>query len=525
MTISTNDIIRASNERLNLATKLGKAKLDKLGADAVYGFGIDKQSRTQWEKQNADSMKLALQVTGIKNTPWEGASNIKFPLLTIGAIQFSARAYPSLISGYAPVKCRALGADPDGKKTERAARVSKHMSYQVLEEDEDWEAETDRSLMTVAIVGNTYKKSYFDPAKGRNVAEHVLAQDLIVGYYTKSLETCRRITHILNKHTSDIKTLQRKKIYRDVELPDAPIAEERDEMEQARDESQGVTPPSANEGKDYRILLEQHVWLDLDGDGVEEPYIMVVDKSSQVVLRLTPRIRNIEYASDKKIEQFKALNFFTKYGFIPSPDGGFMDLGLGALLSPLNESVNTIINQLVDSGTLNNLQSGFLGRGIRMKGGVTTFKPGEWKQLLSSGQDLRNGIIPLPTKEPSQVLFALLGTLVNYAERLSSTTDMMVGESPGQNQAATTTMAVVEQGMKVYTGIFKRLFRCMKEEFQKQYLLNREYLNPDFDIQTLIATEGKFTRKVWGLLSLELWQQEFHDKAQVYKKCNEKAKP
>jgi len=488
MALKTEQIIEAAAGHKNIVELLGAKTLDSIGADAVQGYTDDKLSRHEWETRNADAMRLALQVVSKKTTPWENASNVKFPLLTIGAIQFAARAYPSLVNGTAPVKCRALGSDPTGEKLQRAERIGRHMSYQLLEEDEDWEAETDRALMTLPIIGNTYKKSYFDPEKDHNVSEHVLVHNLVVDYYTKSLDTCRRITHVMEKHISDIKTSQRMELYADVDLANSGQIAEPDDLQRAKDDSQGVTPPERSESG-YRVILEQHTWLDLDDDGIEEPYILVVDKDTRKVLRITSRIRSAVYTPDEKVAKFFADSMFTKYGFIPSPDGGFMDLGFGSLLGPLNESVNTLINQLIDSGTLNNLQSGFLGRGIRVKGGATKFKPGEWKTLLSTGDDIRKGLLPLPTKEPSNVLFSLLGMLVSYGERMSSATDMMVGESPGQNQAATTTMAVVEQGMKVYTGIFKRLFRCMKGEYQKLYLLNRKYLNPQQYFQ-LMGSEG-----------------------------------
>jgi chaperonin GroES len=257
-----------------------------------------------------------------------------------------------------------------------------------------------------------------------------------------------------------------------------PFAQNRQYSSPELDKVQKAAPPTVDKSAPHTIL-EQHRFLDLDKDGYQEPYIVTVDLNSRKVLRIVAR-----YAADsvkmkgKKIVKIEPIHYFTMFPFIPNPDGGFYPLGFGALLGPLNDTVNTLINQLLDAGTLNNLQAGFLSRGIRMKGGITAFKPGEWKVVNSTGDDLKKGIFPLPTKEPSTVLFQLLGTIVQSGKELASIAEIFVGKMPGQNTPATTTMATVEQGMKVFTAIYKRLFRSLKKEFQKLYRLNKLYLDP-----------------------------------------------
>jgi len=450
--------------------QLSKEKLDKIGLQVCEDFNRDKGSRKEWEERNAESMKLALQVREHKTFPWDGASNVKFPLLTIASIQFAARAYPALVSSVEPVKCRTNGSDQDGQKLERAVRVGRHMSYQILEEDEDWEEQHDKMLMALPIIGTAFKKSYYNGH--HNESNYISANDLVVGYYTKSLESARRITHVIPLFKNEYIERVRREIYNDIDLGEPQKGT--DVTKDAENEAHGLIDDDTDPP---HIFLEQHRYLDLDGDGYEEPYIVTVHRDTQKVVRIVNRFGKVE-EKDGKIISIKPRQFFTKYGFIPSPDGGFYDIGFGTLLSPLNESVNSVINQLIDAGTLSNLQGGFLGRGIRIKGGANRFRPGEWKSVDNYGDDLRRGVFPMPVREPSNVLFQLLGMLVQYGERLSSSTDMMTGVNPGQNQAATTTQAVVEQGMKVFNGIFKRVHRSMGKEFKKLYVLNRENLKP-----------------------------------------------
>jgi len=456
----------------NLAAKLSEDELAVIAGNVVKGFTDDVESRRPWTDKMEGAFKLALQVMEEKSYPWPKASNVKFPLITVGALQFSARAYPALINGGNLVKTKIIG-DHTEKKIERANRISRHMSHQILTEDEDWEEEMDRLLLAVPIVGCSFKKTYFDPQKKRNCSVHVLAKDLVVNYWAKSVETASRKTHRFYLEQRDVISRQRAGVYRECELGQSMRFP--DSLDAAKDEAQGVTP--TEDGP--REILEQHTYLDLDEDGYTEPYIVTLDRSSQKVVRIVKRFESVNVVREEnKIISIKANEYFTKYGFIPSPDGGFYDLGWGVLLGPISHSIDSLINQLVDSGTLSNMQSGFLGRGIRMRRGEVRFKPGEWKNVDSTGDDIRKNVFPVPVREPSQTLFQLLGLLIEYGERISSVTDIMSGISPGQNQPATTTMALLEQGQKVFTGVFKRIHRGMRSEFRKLYELNQIYLDP-----------------------------------------------
>lgn len=476
MAIKLLDILSGEN----LAEKLPDSRLEEIGNDVLSGVKADKASRSEWEERSAQAMKLALQVVGVKNFPFEGASNVKFPVITIAALQFHARAYPALVPGTDIVRMRVIGEDPTGEKGKRASRISSHLSYQVLEEDEEWEEQFDQLLLALPIEGCEFKKSWFDPAKGHNVSQWVRPEDLLVPYYTSSLLEAERITHVLHPYPRTVREQMRGGYYREVELVPAPLAST--PSSDARDERQGIRPSTEEK---VLTVYEQHTWLDLDEDGLAEPYVVTVADNGKV-LRLSPRFtaEGVDISGERVI-RIRPIHHFTKYPFIPSPDGGFYDLGLGHLLGPANESINTILNQIVDSGSMYNLQAGFLGKGARLKGGDTPFKMGEWKKVEFQGDDLKKAVMPLPVREPSGVLFSVLGFLVDYANRLGSVTDAMVGQNPGQNQPATTTMAVMEQGMSVLNGIFKRVHRSLRHEFRKLYELNRIYLDPISYFQVL----------------------------------------
>ena len=456
----------------NIAEMMDDEQLVTIGEQVVKEYLMDKESREQWEKKMEDSMKLALQVVEAKSFPWPNASNVKFPLITIAALQFHARAYPALVSGRDLVKMRVNGEDPYGVKAAKAKRIEDHMSYQLLEEDEAWEDQMDKTLITTPIIGCSFKKSYYSPRNKSNVSEMVLARDLVVDYWTKSLETANRITHVLYMTKNDIHERIGRGLYRDISLDRA----QSKDPNPTRDSAQGVHPANDDPSTPYE-MLEQHRYIDLDGDGYAEPYIVTVEKDSKKVFRIVANyFKDSVERRGNRIVFIRPEQYFTKYSFIPSPDGGFYDLGFGVLLGPLNESINTIVNQLIDAGTMSVTAGGFLGRGLKIRGGNQSFAPLEWKHVETTGDDIRKNVFPLPVREPSQVLFTLLNLLINYGERIGSATEMMVGENPGQNTPAETSRNMIEQGMKIFTGIFKRVHRSLKQEFKHLYRLNQLYL-------------------------------------------------
>lgn len=478
------DLYDAINS-VNIAEDLDRNQLLDIGNDVVDGFDTDLSSRAPWEKDLENWTKLALQVADQKTFPWPNAANIKYPLLATAAMQFAARAYPTLVpSDGKIVKCRVVGADPFGEKAARAKRVSTHMSYQVLDEMPNWEEDMDRLLLSLPIAGTCFKKTYWDSGKQVNCSKLVLPKYLVVNYNTKSLEEAERVTEVIYLSKRKIRERQNQGIYLDVELPDADGSDVLNNNGVNRafqvDASEDSTTP-------YTIL-EQHTYLDLDEDGYSEPYIVTVEQQSKKVLRIVARFsaEGVRTSEDgRKIISIDPIEYYTKYGFIPNPDGGFYDIGFGRLLGPINDSANTIINQLVDAGSLSNLQAGFIGKGLRIKMGESRFQPGEWKAVNATGDDLKKQIFPLPVREPSQVLFNLLDLLLKSGKELASVAEIFVGKMPGQNTPATTTMATIEQGMKVFTAVYKRVYRSLGKEFKKLYMLNRVYMNPQEEIDVL----------------------------------------
>lgn len=498
-------IVRAPN----VAALLPDAVVARIGSEAVEGYTIDRATRAEWEQRNAEAIRLALQVAEVKSFPWENCSNVKFPIVTIAALQFLSRV-SILTKGRQIVKCEVLGQDEHGVLAARAKRIGTHMSYQLVEEDKDWIDDDEKAKLSASLVGCAFKKSYFDPIQGINISEHVPASQLVVDYATKNLSKANRITHLLMMTANDIQERVRSKLFLELDSR-TPSGLQVSELREVADEVAGLASQADSSIPIYEVL-EQHTWLDLDGDGYQEPYIVFVRRDTAQCLRIVARffdegdvsrtndaaIRSINYkastlneearaqaaaesdklrhASDNFITRIEPLQYFTKIPFIPSPDGGFYDLGLGSLLGPSNSSVDTLINQLIDAGTMSNTAGGFLGRGVKLKGGKNSFDPFEWKPVDSSGDDLRKNIVPLPVRDPSAVLFQLLGLLISYSEKISGATDIMTGANPGQNTPAETSRNTIEQGMKLFSGIYGRMHRAFKRELEILFKLNQLYL-------------------------------------------------
>lgn len=467
--------IRKLLESTNIAETLDDDKLHTIGHNCKKGFSADVESRSKWEDEMDKWTKLAIQTQEAKVYPWPKASNIKYPLLSTAAMQFAARAYPSLIpSDGRVVKSKVVGKDPDGSKQVRAENTSIYVSYQLMNEMDNWEEDMDKLLIMVPIVGTIFKKTYWDKLTEQNCSKLVMPRSLVVNYWAQDLDNVERISEVMEMSPRLLKERQNAKLFLDIDLGKAP----QPEVEHHAPDVDSTTP--------YTII-EQHTFLDLDDDGYEEPYIVTFHKETGKVLRITARFdeQGLKIDSDGSVIKIEPIQYYTKFGFIPNPDGSFYDIGFGMLLGPINEAVNTLINQLVDAGTLSNLQSGFIGKGLRIKMGEARFQPGEWKAVNATGDDLKKQIMPLPTKEPSAVLFQLMGSLITSGKELASIAEIFVGKMPGQNTPATTTMATVEQGMKVFTAVYKRIYRALASEYQKLYRLNEVYLNPDTYVEVL----------------------------------------
>lgn len=541
----------------NLADEMTDAELSALGSQVVRMYELDRQNRANWDSQSESAMKLAQQIKEAKTTPWQNAANVKHPLITSATIQFAARAYPEICKSGRVVKTRIVGDEPKAPKRpqmppgmppgmgqpglpgpgpiapgqqqlpglpgptgpsqppmgplgqigpgpgmaqppmgpqpqppqpnpkrERADRIENHMNWSLTEEMTEWEADMDSLLHVLPVVGQCYKKTYFDPELGHNVSELVLPSECYVSKgKSRDIHKARRITHLLYKYENDVRENVNAGIWKDPGYLGKPVEDSLDE-DAAFD------------------FLEQHCYLDLDGDNYKEPYIVTVHNNSKKVVRVMARwqpesVKPARAKGKMKVGKIDQDNYFTHFGFIPNPDGSMNALGFGQLLEPINASVNTVVNQLLDSGTLANMGGGFIGRGLRMRGGVIELAPGEWKLVDVMGGSLRDNIFPNPNREPSGVLFQLLGFLVNAGKEISSVQEILTGDTKlAASMPVGTMMALVEQGLKVFTAIYKRIYRSLTSEFKKLYRLNAIHLNPKvtYDIAGQDQSQTVFQR-------------------------------
>lgn len=481
----------------NVAELLTDEQLAGIGQDALKGYTDDLQSREEWEQRMAEAFRMGLQIKEEKTYPWPGASNVRFPLITVGALQFHARAYPQLVPSTGLVKAEAYGKDDSGKMTTNARAISELMTWQLMEEAPEWEENMDRALLILPILGTVFKKTYFDPIAGRNRHDLVMPKDLVVNYYTDHLDNSPRVTHRIPFSRNEYREKVLRGIYLD-EIEDLRSLQQpstrNSELEEVQHASQGIRPP-AQDSTAPIYILEQYTWLDLDEDGYAEPYIVSVIEASGQVVRIVARFLDhgdVHRLDDGKgpIVRITPRKYFTKYEFMPSPDGGFYGIGWGTLLGSVSSAIDTAINQLTDAGTLNNLGGGFLGPGVSIKGGVSEREPGAWIPLNGRGDNVNNSFAPYPQTPPSPILFQLLQLLISYGERIVGAVDSMMGELPGHNMKTGASDNALEQGMTIYAGIFKRVYRSMKHEFNLVHELNKLYMEPTQHYRTI--TTGEF---------------------------------
>lgn len=418
-------------------------------------------------------------------TLWCGNSNIKWPLVTVAALQFNARAYPAIVDSKQVVKTRVIGSDegvpkldemgqpvvdPEsgepqwevepGAKAAQAERISDHMSYQLLEEMDGWEEDTDTLLIQLPIVGTAFRKVYRGDDK--NCAELVSGLDLVVNKKTKSLRTVPRATQKLTFYPYQI--AERMADSRWLDIPLSPSVSEDNDRDAPRE------------------FLEQCTRLDLDGDKYPEPYIVTVDKDSGKVVRIVANFDGEDITSnDKRVLKIVPKQYFVKYGFIPDPRGGFYDIGFGFLLENISAAIDTTFNQMLDAGHLQNAGGGFIGTGLRMKKSVFVAEPGVYRTVNASGDDIRKAIVNLEHPGPSAVLFNLLGMMITASQDITSVKDILTtgGAEADHQQTAALGLAQIEQGMKVFTAIYKRIYRSLKEEYKLLFRLNAEYLDQE----------------------------------------------
>jgi chaperonin GroES len=441
----------------NCAEVLSEDERAKIGSRVVREYKLDRDSRSDWEARAQRAMDLAKQKKEPKSFPWPDASNVKYPLLTTAALQFAARAYPAIVDGPRVVKCRVIGDDPDGKLAELADEISEAMSSQLLNELPNWEDDLDTALHQIPIIGCAFKKVYPDKTSGPGYrSEMISAFDLVVNQKAKSLETVPRISHVFTLYPHEIGERRRSGWFLDIEIKGTETGEDEDAPE---------------------TFIEQHRWLDLDGDGTPEPWVVTVHESTEKLVRIKPCFDPGAMTLDQergRIVRIPRHDYFVLMPFIPDPEGGFYPVGFGHLLEPISDVIDTTLNQMMDSGTLQNAGGGFIGAGVDIGKGKAEIKlrPGEYKRVQSPGTDLRQAIVNMEHPGPSPTLFQLLGMMVDAGKEVASIKDVLVGDQPGKGMTATGTMALIEQGLKVFTAIYKRIYRALAKEFKLIYDIN-----------------------------------------------------
>lgn len=459
----------------NLAEFLDDAILGEISSELVGLYEEDYESRSEWEETYTKGLDLLGIQTEDRSEPFEGASGVTHPLISESVTQFQAQAYKEMLPAGGPVRTQVIGLQ-DQAREEQAQRVKNYMNYQIMEEMEEYDPGMDQMLFYLPLSGSTFKKVYFDPLKGRAVAEFLPAQDLVVSYSATDLATAARVTHVLKMTDNDVRKMQVSGMYKDISLAGAGDMEE-DEVDQKVNKLQGVSRGYTDE---IRTILEMHCDLDIEGfedvdpmgepTGIKLPYIVTIDKDSNQILAIRRNYAEMDPLRKKR-------PYFVHYKFLPGL--GFYGFGLIHMIGGLGRAATSILRQLIDSGTLANLPAGFKARGVRVRNDDEPLQPGEWRDIDAPGGNIRDSLIPLPYKEPSGTLAQLLGGLIEDGRRFVSIADQQVSNM-SQETPVGTTVAMLERGMKVMSAIHKRLHYSQKNEFRLLAQIFKDNMPPEY---------------------------------------------
>ena len=460
----------------NLAEDLDEDVLTQLAGDLLGEFDEDISSRKDWIQTYVDGLELLGMKVEDRTEPWPGACGVHHPLLAEAVVKFQAETMSETFPAQGPVRTQIIGKETPEKK-DAAQRVQEDMNYQLTDVMVEYRPEHERMLWGLGLAGHAFKKVYYDPSLGRQVAMYVAAEDVVVPYGASSLEVAERVTHVMRKTPNELRKLQANGFYRDVDLPD-PV-NSMDEVEQKISEQLGFRA----ETDDRYKLLEMHVDLVIEDDDYRDeteneleialPYVITIDKETETVLSIR---RNWNPDDKKKLKR----NHFVHYSYVPG--FGFYAFGLIHLIGAFAKSGTSLIRQLVDAGTLSNLPGGFKTKGLRVKGDDTPISPAEWRDVDVASGTMRDNIMPLPYKEPSQVLYSLLGTIVDEGRRFAGMADMKVSDMSAQAPVGTT-LAILERTLKLMSAVQARVHYAMKREFQLLKGIIRDYTPDEYDYE------------------------------------------
>ena len=485
-----------SEQDANLAEALDERVLMEISSELVAQYKEDRESRQDWENSYSEGLELLGLKYQEREEPFRGASGVTHPVIAEAVTQFQAQAYKELLPASGPVRAEIVGANTPEIEAQ-SQRVQDFMNYQIMHVMEEYDPELDRLLFYLPLAGSAFKKIYFDDNLDRAVARFVPADDLVVPYNATDLYSSARVTHVIRMLENEVRKLQAGGFYRDVELEPYELDNELRDKER---ELSGISKTSVD---DDCTLIEVHTNLDIPGyehrdpvegqpTGIKLPYIITIDLESAKVLSIR---RNWKEGD----EYYKKLQYFAHYKFLPGL--GFYGFGLLHMIGGLGRSATSILRQLIDAGTLANLPAGFKARGIRIRESDEPLSPGEFRDIDVPGGALKESILPLPYKEPSQTLMQLLGFVVDAGRRFAAIADMQVGD--GNQQAAVgTTVALLERGSKVMSAIQKRLHYAQKQEFRMLAKVFAESMPP------------MYPYNVWGAEAF-VKQMDFDDRVDV----------
>ena len=462
----------------NLVDFIDPTTLTKIASDLISSVDSDKQSRSEWEKTYTEGLEyLGMKFDEQRSQPFEGSSGVIHPILAEAVTQFQAQAYKEMLPAKGPVKTEIVGARTIETESQ-AARVQQFMNYYIMNVMQEYDPELDMLLFYLPLAGSAFKKVYFDFVTNKAVSKFIPPEDLIVPYEASNMSSAERITHAISMSLNEIKKQQVTGFYADVEINDEDYSEDESEVKKQIDEIQGIE--SSYKEDRSRTIYEIHTVLDIEDfedldsngkpTGLKLPYIITIDEASETVLSIRRNYLETDPLKNK-------INYFVQYKFLPGL--GFYGLGLSHMIGGLSKASTSILRQLIDAGTLANLPAGFKARGMRIRDEDQPLQPGEFRDIDTTGGSLRENLIPLPIKEPSNVLMQLLGLLVDSGKRFAAIADMNVGDSNAAMPVGTT-VALLERGTKVMSAIHKRLHYAQKIEFQLLSKVFSDYLPPSY---------------------------------------------
>lgn len=514
--VSPEQFVQYVTQSTNLVPDLDDGQASEISQQVMRDYEADKGSGSEWAEQMKRGIKLAKMVKEDRNYPYPGSANIMYPMVTTAALQFNARAYQALVPPGEIVKVKVRGNDEGGKKADRAQRVADHMSDQLRNDIPEWEEGTDQMLVVLPIVGEAQRKWWYDAEEGRPKCRLVDPGKFIVNNKAQSMRSAPRFSEEIPLYPFEVESRIRSGTFVDFEYSKA-----------------------SDDTQDPVEFIEQHMRFDLDDDGYPEPYIATVHADGQNLVRLVADFQpeDVRYVTEQqqsmvpvvdqngmpqpdimgqpmmqptvidvpvKVKSIRRGTYYVNFKFLPSMDGGIHGSGLGFLLGDMSETVNTTFNMLLDSGHYASLGGGFIGSELRLKGGAQRMRPGEFKTVTSTGGDVRSAIVPMTYPGPNTVLFQMLGMMIEAGKEVASVKDIMTGDTGSKNMTATTTIALIEQGMMMSNAIFKRLFRAFAEEFKLLARINSETLEEDRYAAFHDAMDGVSAQQDYNMADMDI---------------------